>query len=112
MFTQTGEQKTPNHGGNNKQTILLNIYTLSLFNTKEREKMIGCNLCFPLRVSEIVIYFHAPISHSITRFAPYTVPTRAPGAPALGFAPPCPPRTFPECSVEGKREMSMETRNG
>ena len=27
LLTQTGEQKTPNHGGNNKQTILLNIDT-------------------------------------------------------------------------------------
>jgi hypothetical protein len=31
LFTQTGEQKTVNHGGNNKQTILLNIDIFSLF---------------------------------------------------------------------------------
>jgi len=39
LFTQTGEQKTPNHGGNNKQTILLNIdiFFLSFFGIKERK---------------------------------------------------------------------------
>ncbi len=37
-LTQTGEQKTPNHGGNNKQTILLNIDTFKKFCLKAGTK--------------------------------------------------------------------------
>jgi len=44
--------------------------------------MIECNLCFPSRESDWVIYFHAPILHSITRFAQYIVTSsRARGSP-------------------------------
>jgi hypothetical protein len=42
LFTQTGEQKTPNHGGNNKQTILLNIdifFSLSLILKRENDRV-------------------------------------------------------------------------
>jgi hypothetical protein len=52
LFLPTEEQKKSNHGGNNKQTILLNIDIFSLFNIKEREKMIECNLRFPSRESD------------------------------------------------------------
>ena len=38
LLTQTGEQKTPNHGGNNKQTILLNIDTFKKFCLKAGTK--------------------------------------------------------------------------
>jgi hypothetical protein len=37
-LTQTGEQKTPNHGGNNKQIILLNIDTFKKFCLKAGTK--------------------------------------------------------------------------
>jgi hypothetical protein len=38
LLTQTGEQKTPNHGGNNKQTLLLNIDTFKKFCLKAGTK--------------------------------------------------------------------------
>jgi hypothetical protein len=38
LLTQTGEQKTPNHGGNNKHTILLNIDTFKKFCLKAGTK--------------------------------------------------------------------------
>ena len=38
LLTQTGEQKTLNHGGNNKQTILLNIDTFKKFCLKAGTK--------------------------------------------------------------------------
>jgi len=42
LLTQTGEQKTVNHGGNNKQTILLNIdrfFSLSLVLKRENDRV-------------------------------------------------------------------------
>jgi hypothetical protein len=38
LVTQTGDQKTPNHGGHNKQTILLNVETFKKFCLKAGTK--------------------------------------------------------------------------
>jgi|1048.fasta_scaffold16022_2 hypothetical protein len=80
--------------------------------------MIGCNLYLALPLIKV----EAPISHSIPRFAQYTVPTRVTrNTQTHRFARPLPSKNVPRMfrrnrypilpPIQAKREIGDKTRN-